>query len=73
MASFGSESGPSQECRYALQGATNMSRAIEILNQTLVADNKYPLCVGIGIHVGQAIGCEMGYRSALMLGRLAMP
>ncbi|MFT5658978.1 MAG: adenylate cyclase, partial [Gammaproteobacteria bacterium] len=55
MALYGLERGLKQGCLDALQGAVDMQRRIDKLNQNLKQELKQPLRIGIGLHCGDAI------------------
>ena len=60
MAIYGLESGLHQGAMEALQGAQEMMKRIDGLNQSLQAELPAPLAIGIGIHSGEAIVGSMG-------------
>ena len=60
MAIYGLESGLNQGAMEALQGAQEMLRRIDVLNETLASELPAPLAIGIGIHSGEAIVGSMG-------------
>jgi adenylate cyclase len=60
MAIYGLESGLHQGTMEALQGAQEMMRRIDQLNESLQAELPAPLEIGIGIHSGEAIVGSMG-------------
>ena len=64
MALFGITDGPAAGCRDALIAAKAIVDGLDRLNETLKADLKEPLRVGIGVHGGPAIVGEMGYGAA---------
>lgn len=64
MALFGVDRGPEQGCRDALNAAVAMQAQIRVLSESLGADLREPLRIGIGIHVGPAIVGEMGWGDA---------
>ncbi|WP_416899026.1 MAG: adenylate/guanylate cyclase domain-containing protein [Minwuia sp.] len=65
MALFGIEAGGEAGARQALEAARTMSLALEQMNQALRGDLETPMRMGIGIHVGDVIVGEMGYRSVV--------
>ena len=64
MAIFGMERGPQQGARDALAAARAMGGVLTALNNSLAADLKKPLNIGIGIHTGPAILGRIGVGSA---------
>jgi adenylate cyclase len=60
MALYGLESDVATGCRDALRGAVAMSRRLDSLNERLADELAEPLCIGIGIHCGEAIVGTMG-------------
>lgn len=67
MALFGIENGPEEGARKALQAARLMAIALEEMNTNLQNDLPNPFRLGIGIHIGEAIVGEMGYREAISI------
>jgi len=60
MALYGVRAGVEQGARKALQGAAEMCRRLEALNERLASELREPLRIGIGIHSGDAIVGTMG-------------
>jgi len=60
MALYGLESDVATGCRDALRGAVAMTRRLDSLNERLADELAEPLCIGIGIHCGEAIVGTMG-------------
>jgi adenylate cyclase len=60
MAIYGLESGLHQGAMEALQGAQEMMKRIDQLNESLRSELPEPLAIGIGIHSGEAIVGSMG-------------
>ncbi|WP_164516513.1 adenylate/guanylate cyclase domain-containing protein [Minwuia thermotolerans] len=67
MALFGIESGPEDGARRALAAARDISVALDRMNQALADDLGQPMRIGIGVHVGDVIVGEMGYRDTVSL------
>lgn len=67
MALFGIVSGPEDGARRALAAAREITAAIERMNEALADDLKQPLRLGVGVHVGDVIVGEMGYRDTISL------
>ena len=64
MAVFGVAKPIDDGCRRALAAAGNIAKKMELLNESLIAEDLEPLRIGIGIHAGPAIVGEMGYSEA---------
>jgi adenylate cyclase len=62
MAIFGTETGPQQACRQALEAARLIDWHLAELNRALVNELQQPIGFGIGIHSGEVIIGTMGYR-----------
>lgn len=62
MAIFGKDVDPELACHQALQAAQQIKHRVAGMNHNLEHELTEPLAVGIGIHVGSAILCELGYR-----------
>ena len=67
MALFGLENGAAEGCRDALKAAREMSFQLDRLNIHLQNEIEKPLRIGIGIHTGQVIVGEMGYKKSTNL------
>jgi adenylate cyclase len=67
MALFGIESGAMEGCRQALAATRAMAMTLEQLNRTLASDLPVPLRMGIGLHAGNVVVGQMGYRQATTL------
>ena len=67
MALFGIESGPEDGARRALAAARSISAALDRMNDAIADDLDRPMRIGIGIHVGDVIVGEMGYRDTISL------
>ncbi|WP_417514374.1 adenylate/guanylate cyclase domain-containing protein [Minwuia sp.] len=65
MALFGIDSDAETGARQALETARSMSIALEQMNEALKGDLLHPMKLGIGIHLGDVIVGEMGYRNVV--------
>jgi adenylate cyclase len=62
LALFGLDVDPATACRQAISAAALISANVEHLNHQFAADLREPLQFGIGIHGGEAIIGDIGYR-----------
>jgi adenylate cyclase len=62
MAIFGMRATPREACRQALEAAKSIGTRISDMNRALAGDLAEPIQVGVGIHAGDAILGEIGYR-----------
>jgi adenylate cyclase len=62
MALFGIDVAGPEACRRALACARAMALALDALNRDLAGELKEPLRMAIGLHAGQAIVGQIGYR-----------
>jgi adenylate cyclase len=62
MAIFGSETGGQQACRQALEAARLIDWHMAEMNRSLANELGQPIGFGIGIHAGEVIIGNMGYR-----------
>jgi adenylate cyclase len=70
LALFGLSSGPQIACRGALRAAAMISANVEELNQFLKHDLREPIRFGIGIHGGEVIIGDIGYRDHMVFTAL---
>ena len=67
MALFGLETDIRTACRQSISAAKKMAARLDEINDQLSHDLKEPLRIGIGLHVGDVILGEMGYKLATKL------
>jgi adenylate cyclase len=70
LALFGLHSGPQTACRQALKAAAMIAANVEELNQFLSHDLNEPIRFGIGIHGGEVIIGDIGYRDHMVFTAL---
>ena len=70
LALFGLGSGPQAACRQALRAATMIAANVEELNRFLEHDLREPIRFGIGIHGGEVIIGDIGYRDHMVFTAL---
>jgi adenylate cyclase len=70
LALFGLASSRQQACRQALRAAAQIGKNIEELNQFLSHDLPEPIRFGIGIHGGEVIVGDIGYRDHMVFTAL---
>src|SRR6478609_6446802 len=73
LALFGLNSDPQTACRQALAAAAQIAENIDELNQALRHDLPQPLRFGIGIHGGEVIVGDIGYRDNMVFTALGDP
>jgi len=73
LALFGLNCDPQTACRQALQAAAQIAENIDELNQALKHDLPQPLRFGIGIHGGEVIVGDIGYRDNMVFTALGDP
>ena len=66
----GSPRGQRNACRQALQAAAGIAANVEELNQFLSHDLREPIRFGIGIHGGEVIVGDIGYRDHMVFTAL---
>ncbi|MFO1312313.1 MAG: adenylate/guanylate cyclase domain-containing protein [Burkholderiales bacterium] len=62
MAIFGMRTGPQEACRQALAAARLVGARLDEMNRALAGDLLEPIEIGVGLHAGDAILGEIGYR-----------
>src|SRR3954465_6285300 len=70
LALFGLSSTPRPPCRQALKAAAAIAVLVEELNQFLSHDLREPIRFGIGIHGGEVIIGDIGYRDHMVFTAL---
>ena len=70
LALFGLTSNPQTACRQALQATAMIAANVEELNQFLEGDLREPIRFGIGIHGGEVIIGDIGYRDHIVFTAL---
>ncbi len=70
LALFGLSTGPQTACRQALRAAAMISANVDELNQFLSHDLREPIRFGIGIHGGEVIIGDIGYRDHMVFTAL---
>ncbi len=67
MAIFGMECDAKEACRQALAAAGPVVHRLTEMNRTLADELPRPISIGIGIHAGNVILGELGYRDRFLL------
>ncbi len=70
LALFGLSADPQEACRQALKAASGIAANIDELNQLLSHDLHQPIRFGIGIHGGEVIIGDIGYRDHIVFTAL---
>jgi adenylate cyclase len=70
LALFGLHAGPQAACRQALKAAAMIAANVEELNRFLSHDLHEPIRFGIGIHGGEVIIGDIGYRDHIVFTAL---
>lgn len=70
LALFGLSADPHQACRQALKAAAGIATHIDELNELLSHDLRQPIRFGIGIHGGEVIIGDIGYRDHIVFTAL---
>jgi adenylate cyclase len=73
LALFGLAAGAKTACRQALKAAALIAKNIDDLNQFLSHDLREPIRFGIGIHGGEVIVGDIGYRDHMVFTALGDP
>jgi adenylate cyclase len=70
LALFGLATGPQTACRQALKAAAMIAANVDELNQFLAHDLREPIRFGIGVHGGEVIIGDIGYRDHMVFTAL---
>lgn len=70
LALFGLSADPQEACRQALKAAAGIARQIDEVNELLSHDLRQPIRFGIGIHGGEVIIGDIGYRDHIVFTAL---
>jgi adenylate cyclase len=70
LALFGLSADPQEACRQALKAAGSIATHIDELNELLSHDLRQPIRFGIGIHGGEVIIGDIGYRDHIVFTAL---
>jgi adenylate cyclase len=70
LALFGLASNPKTACRQALKAAAMIAANVDELNQFLSHDLREPIRFGIGVHGGEVIIGDIGYRDHMVFTAL---
>ncbi|MFB6450791.1 adenylate/guanylate cyclase domain-containing protein [Bradyrhizobium tunisiense] len=70
LALFGLSADPQEACRQALKAASGIATHIDELNELLSHDLRQPIRFGIGIHGGEVIIGDIGYRDHIVFTAL---
>jgi adenylate cyclase len=73
LALFGLSTTPAIACREALQAAAMIATNVDHLNGQLAEDRSEPIRFGIGIHAGEVIVGDVGYRDHMVFTALGDP
>lgn len=73
LALFGLAASPQTACRQALKAAAMIAANVDELNQFLSHDLREPIRFGVGIHGGEVIIGDIGYRDHMVFTALGDP
>ena len=73
LALFGLECAPETACRQAMRTAARVAANVDQMNRQLKADLREPIQYGIGIHGGEVIVGDIGYRDHMVFTALGDP
>lgn len=70
LALFGLTSDPQTACRQALKAVAGIATHVDVLNELLSHDLRQPIRFGIGVHGGEVIIGDIGYRDHIVFTAL---
>ena len=70
MAIFGIHAGPREACSQALVAAQLIHSRLGDMNRTLADELPEPIAIGVGLHAGNVILGEIGYRDRFLLAAI---
>lgn len=70
LALFGLTSDPQTACRQALKSVAGIATHVDVLNELLSHDLRQPIRFGIGVHGGEVIIGDIGYRDHIVFTAL---
>jgi adenylate cyclase len=73
MAIFGIHAGPREACSQALVAAQLIHSRLADMNRTLADELPEPIAIGVGLHAGNVILGELGYRDRFLLTAIGDP
>src|SRR6266404_1051554 len=73
MAIFGIHAGPHEACSQALVAAQLIHSRLADMNRTLADELPEPIAIGVGLHAGNVILGELGYRDRFLLTAIGDP
>jgi adenylate cyclase len=73
LALFGLETSPETACRQALRAAAKVAANVEQMNRQLKVDLREPVRFGIGIHGGEVIVGDIGFKDHTVFTALGDP
>jgi adenylate cyclase len=73
LALFGIDVNPKTACRQAIYAATNVAANVEYMNRQLASDLPEPIQYGLGIHGGEVIIGDIGFRDHTVFTALGDP
>jgi adenylate cyclase len=73
LALFGLETSPATACRQALRAAAKVAANVEHMNKQLKVDLREPVRFGIGIHGGEVIVGDIGFKDHTVFTALGDP
>lgn len=73
LALFGIDVDPETACRQAMRAAANVATNVDYMNHQLASDLSEPIQYGIGIHGGEVIVGDIGFRDHTVFTALGDP